>query len=168
LSSGKYGLNSLRGDIIDTLGKRLLEIVVPIPRSAKRRDSLASLTREVVEERAQLRDRAKELALAIEGAEQLDEEERRIGRGDGALAQPIQFAWKASLDISRTMRVGPLTCSDGAESLHHLVMLRLREQLHLRSSMPAASHADRAGILVWVADLVADRALYVPPTWSRV
>jgi hypothetical protein len=65
-------------DIIDTLGKRLFEVVVPIPRSPRRRESLASLTRAVVEERAQLRDRAKELALAVEGAEQLDEEEREL------------------------------------------------------------------------------------------
>jgi hypothetical protein len=27
-----------------------------------------------------------------------------------------------SLDISRTVRRDPLTCSDGAHSLHHLVM----------------------------------------------
>lgn len=65
-------------DIIDTLGKRLFEVVVPIPRSTKRRVSLASLTREVVEERAQLRDRAKALVLAIEGTDRLDEEEREL------------------------------------------------------------------------------------------
>jgi hypothetical protein len=75
---------------------------------------------------------------------------------------------RISLDISRTIRVGLLTCSDGAESLNHLVMLRLREQLHLRSSMPAASREDRAGISVGLPTRWPIGPLYVPPTWSRV
>ena len=41
-------------------------------------------------------------------------------------------------------------------------MLRLRELLYLRSSMPAESYDDRAGILVGVDDQVADRAAVYP------
>jgi hypothetical protein len=38
-----------------------------------------------------------------------------------------------SLGISRTVHRGPLTCSDGAHSLHHLVMPWIERQLHRRS-----------------------------------
>ena len=55
-------------DIIDTLGKRLFEVVLPLPKDAKLRKRIADETRKVIETRASLRDRAKAIALEIEGA----------------------------------------------------------------------------------------------------
>jgi type I restriction enzyme M protein len=54
-------------DIIDTLGKRLFEVVLPLPKDAKLRKRIADETRNVIETRASLRDRAKAIALEIEG-----------------------------------------------------------------------------------------------------
>src|SRR5439155_6984588 len=54
-------------DIIDTLGKRLFEVVLPLPKDAKLRKRIAEETRNVIETRATLRDRAKAIALEIEG-----------------------------------------------------------------------------------------------------
>jgi hypothetical protein len=66
-------------DIIDTLGKRLLEVVLPIPRSCQLASELAEETRAIVNERVELREAAKALALSIEGdLEQVDEEEAEI------------------------------------------------------------------------------------------
>ena len=54
-------------DIIDTLGKRLFEVLLPIPKDDKLRAAIAKETREVVDTRARLRDRTKEIALEVEG-----------------------------------------------------------------------------------------------------
>lgn len=54
-------------DIIDTLGLRLYEIVVPIPKSKAIRDFIADAARGVVNERVRLRDRAKSIVLEIAG-----------------------------------------------------------------------------------------------------
>jgi hypothetical protein len=65
-------------DIIDTLGLRLYEVIVPIPRSRERQEEIARLAEGVVTERVELRDRAKKLALCLEGTASLAEEEREI------------------------------------------------------------------------------------------
>ena len=54
-------------DIIDTLGKRLFEVLLPIPKDEGTRERIAKQTRDVIETRAKLRDRAKEIALEVEG-----------------------------------------------------------------------------------------------------
>ncbi len=54
-------------DIIDTLGKRLFEVILPIPKDAKLRQRIANATRETVQTRVGLRNRAKEIALEVEG-----------------------------------------------------------------------------------------------------
>lgn len=54
-------------DIIDTLGKRLFEVYLPIPQDAELRAAIAQETRAVVETRAKLRDRTREIALEVEG-----------------------------------------------------------------------------------------------------
>jgi len=54
-------------DIIDTLGKRLFEVLLPIPKDRKLRAAIARETREVIETRARLRDRTKEIALEVQG-----------------------------------------------------------------------------------------------------
>jgi type I restriction enzyme M protein len=54
-------------DIIDTLGKRLFEVVLPIPKDAKIRKKIGDETRRVIETRVQLRNRAREIAYEVEG-----------------------------------------------------------------------------------------------------
>lgn len=54
-------------DIIDTIGKRLTEVVIPIPKDEKLAKKIANETKEVIESRAKLRDRAKALALELQG-----------------------------------------------------------------------------------------------------
>jgi len=54
-------------DIIDTLGKRLFELVLPIPKDTRLRKRIADETRSVIETRVQLRNRAQEIALEVEG-----------------------------------------------------------------------------------------------------
>lgn len=65
-------------DIIDTLGKRIFEVLLPIPNDALLRRQIADETRNVIKTRAKLRDRTKEIALEVEGlgksaSEELDE-----------------------------------------------------------------------------------------------
>ena len=54
-------------DIIDTLGKRLFEVLLPIPKDAELAARIAAETRNVIDTRAKLRDRTKEIALEVEG-----------------------------------------------------------------------------------------------------
>lgn len=61
-------------DIIDTLGKRLFEVLLPIPKDAGMCNRIAKETREVIETRTKLRDRTKEIALEVEGVEKISEE----------------------------------------------------------------------------------------------
>jgi hypothetical protein len=54
-------------DIIDTLGKRLFEVLLPVPKDADLAACITVETRTVIETRAKLRDRTKEIALEVEG-----------------------------------------------------------------------------------------------------
>jgi type I restriction enzyme M protein len=54
-------------DIIDTLGKRLSEILIPVPRNTKVAASIARETQEIIERRATLRNRAKAISLELQG-----------------------------------------------------------------------------------------------------
>jgi type I restriction enzyme M protein len=54
-------------DIIDTLGKRLFEVILAIPKQLRLREKIVLEVRNVIETRAKLRDRTKRLALEIEG-----------------------------------------------------------------------------------------------------
>lgn len=54
-------------DIIDTLGKRLFEVILPIPKNSNLSARIAKETHEVIETRASLRDRTKEIAIEVEG-----------------------------------------------------------------------------------------------------
>lgn len=65
-------------DIIDTLGARLLELRIPIPRDRAAREGISGRTREVLEGRAALREAGKRLAEEVGGigTEVLDEEDR--------------------------------------------------------------------------------------------
>lgn len=61
-------------DIIDTLGGRLSEIYVPIPREDADRARIAKATRQVVETREKLRQQAIDIVFGIEG-QPVDEED---------------------------------------------------------------------------------------------
>lgn len=65
-------------DIIDTLGWRLMEVLLPIPRDKVRRLHIAEITQGLVDERVRLRNEAKQLVLGIEGS--LDEDEQRLAQ----------------------------------------------------------------------------------------
>jgi len=65
-------------DIIDTLGKRIFEVILPIPKDADLRKQIASKTRQVITTRVQLRDRTKEIAIEVEGVDSLPLEETEI------------------------------------------------------------------------------------------
>ena len=65
-------------DVIDTLGKRLYEIAIPIPKDPKRRNIIADVTRETVETRVTLRNMAKQLAIEVEGKHRIDEEDLEL------------------------------------------------------------------------------------------
>ncbi len=54
-------------DIIDTLGKRLFEIVIPIPKDRKLREQIASRTRETMDNRVRLRNEIRQICLKAEG-----------------------------------------------------------------------------------------------------
>ena len=61
-------------DIIDTLGKRIFEVLLPIPKDAKLREKIADEARRTVQARVQLRNRTKEIALEVEGLSLVPEE----------------------------------------------------------------------------------------------
>lgn len=65
-------------DIIDTLGKRLFEVLLPIPKDAELAARIAKETRSVIDTRAKLRDRTKEIALEVEGIEKPRDEDIEI------------------------------------------------------------------------------------------
>ena len=54
-------------DIIDTLGKRLFEVLLPFPKDDQLVASIVKETRNVIDKRVELRDRIKEIAIEIEG-----------------------------------------------------------------------------------------------------
>ena len=54
-------------DIIDTLGKRFTEILIPVPMDEKWAAKIASEQQEIIESRATLRDRLKAIALELQG-----------------------------------------------------------------------------------------------------
>jgi type I restriction enzyme M protein len=52
-------------DVIDTLGNRIEEVVLPIPKSPELRKAISDAVREVVESRVWARDTITNLASAI-------------------------------------------------------------------------------------------------------
>jgi len=62
-------------DIIDTLGKRFTEILIPVPKDAKMAAKIARETQEIIESRATLRNRAKAIALELQGPSMVTSED---------------------------------------------------------------------------------------------
>lgn len=65
-------------DIIDTLGNRIMEILVPLPKDLTKCKEIAENTQQIVEVRARLRNQAKQIAVEIEGSDVLDEEDQEL------------------------------------------------------------------------------------------
>jgi type I restriction enzyme M protein len=65
-------------DIIDTLGKRILELVLPIPKDKSLRERIARETREIVLTRVALRNKAKQISLDAEGIIEPAEEDKEL------------------------------------------------------------------------------------------
>jgi type I restriction enzyme M protein len=65
-------------DIIDTLGKRIQEVVLPIPKDKAMRERIARETRETVLARVALRNKAKQISLAVEGLIEPGEEDKEF------------------------------------------------------------------------------------------
>lgn len=65
-------------DIIDTLGNRCMDIVLALPRDAKERARIALEAKEVVETRVALRERARRVALDVEGIESPTQEDAEL------------------------------------------------------------------------------------------
>jgi type I restriction enzyme M protein len=62
-------------DIIDTLGKRFTEILIPVPKEVEVAGKIARDTQEIIESRATLRDRAKAIALELQGPSTITNED---------------------------------------------------------------------------------------------
>ncbi|NJN96478.1 MAG: N-6 DNA methylase [Anaerolineales bacterium] len=65
-------------DIIDTLGNRILEILIPVPKDKDKQREIAKATRETVEARVALRNKAKSIVMDVEGVEQIQDEDKEL------------------------------------------------------------------------------------------
>lgn len=65
-------------DIIDTIGKRLTEVFIPLPKDSKVAVKIARETKDVIESRAKLRSRAKSLVLELQGLTVAKEEDLEV------------------------------------------------------------------------------------------
>jgi len=65
-------------DVIDTLGKRIFEVILPIPKDKGLRGLIARETRETVLGRVYLRNKAKQISLDVEGITEPEEEDKEL------------------------------------------------------------------------------------------
>jgi type I restriction enzyme M protein len=65
-------------DVIDTLGKRIFEVILPIPKDRVLRERIARETRETVLARGALRNKAKQISLDVEGIKAPAEEDKEL------------------------------------------------------------------------------------------
>jgi hypothetical protein len=65
-------------DVIDTLGKRIFEVILPIPKDKGLRERIARETRETVLGRVALRNKAKQISLDVEGITEPEEEDKEL------------------------------------------------------------------------------------------
>ena len=65
-------------DVIDTLGKRIFEVILPIPKDRELRERIARETRETVLGRVAFRNKAKQISLDVEGITEPEEEEKEL------------------------------------------------------------------------------------------
>jgi type I restriction enzyme M protein len=65
-------------DIIDTLGKRILEIILPVPKDNTFKKKIEESAKNIIEERAELRNKAKKISIEVLGKEELTDEEKAL------------------------------------------------------------------------------------------
>lgn len=65
-------------DIIDTLGKRIFEVILPIPKDARICREIAETARKTVETRVSLRIQTKKIALDVEGLVSVPDEVKEL------------------------------------------------------------------------------------------
>jgi len=65
-------------DIIDTLGKRIFEVILPIPKDKELRERVARETQDTVLARVALRNKAKQISLDVEGITEAGEEDKEL------------------------------------------------------------------------------------------
>ncbi len=65
-------------DVIDTLGKRIFEVILPIPKDKELRERIARETRDTVLARVALRNKAKQISLDVEGITETGEEDKEL------------------------------------------------------------------------------------------
>lgn len=65
-------------DVIDTLGKRIFEVILPIPKEKELRERIARETRETVLARVGFRNKAKQISLEVEGITEPAEEDKEL------------------------------------------------------------------------------------------
>ena len=65
-------------DVIDTLGKRIFELILPIPKDKDLHERIATQTREIVLGRVTLRNKAKQISLDAEGITEPADEEKEL------------------------------------------------------------------------------------------
>ena len=61
-------------DIIDTLGNRIMELVLPLPKDITVREQIITDTQAIVDGRAMLRQKARTVSLAVMGEVRVEEE----------------------------------------------------------------------------------------------
>jgi len=59
-------------DIIDTLGNRIMELILPIPKDEKLKEKIISQTKKIIEERAELRQKARQISIEVTGKVESD------------------------------------------------------------------------------------------------
>ncbi len=67
--------NQFTADIIDSIGHRFNELILPIPKSQARRESISREVQEITDERGRLRERIREIGLEMAGISKLSEED---------------------------------------------------------------------------------------------
>jgi type I restriction enzyme M protein len=67
-------------DIIDSLGKRITEIIIPVPKDKEFKKNIEQTVKAIVEQRSELRNQAREIAIQVIGKSQkeITEEEKEL------------------------------------------------------------------------------------------
>jgi hypothetical protein len=65
-------------DVIDTLGKRIFEVLLPIPKDKGLRETIARETQDTVLTRVALRNKARQISLDVEGITEAGEEDKEL------------------------------------------------------------------------------------------
>jgi type I restriction enzyme M protein len=65
-------------DIIDMLGKRILVLVLLVPKSSKLKDDISQSVKTIIEQRSELRNQARQIVIDIIDKKTITEEEKEL------------------------------------------------------------------------------------------